>query len=127
MYQQFLIVIFSSTIVGVTTFAEGCDREIPGVYAKITEEAKTWIKSVAPGSQDSDCDQGDKAGWRPESKEEKDEGRWRPVRPDGSKKEKDEGRWRPIRPNESKEEKNEGRWKPVRPDESKEEKNEVRW
>lgn len=28
----------------------------PGVYAKITREVKTWIKSVASGTQDSDCD-----------------------------------------------------------------------
>ena len=72
-----------STIVGVTTLGVGCDSKVPGVFAKITQEAKDWIKSVATGTQDNDCDQKKKSGWRPvrmdKSNEENDEGGWRPV------------------------------------------------
>ena len=41
----------------------GCDPKVkyysPGLYAKITREVTSWIKSVASGTQDSDCDKED--------------------------------------------------------------------
>ena len=44
-----------NTIVGVTSFGEDCgDPQYPGVYARITEEVKTWIQAIAMGT---DCKQ----------------------------------------------------------------------
>ena len=45
-----------NTIVGVTSFGEDCgDPQYPGVYARITEEVKTWIQTIATGTESSDC------------------------------------------------------------------------
>ena len=44
-----------NTIVGVTSFGEGCgDPQYPGVYARITE-VKSWIQETVSGTQESDC------------------------------------------------------------------------
>ena len=41
----------------MTTYGVGCNPSATtGVYAKITREVTTWIKSVTSGTQDSDCD-----------------------------------------------------------------------
>ena len=56
--------MYRSAIIGVTIFGVGCNPRdsAPGVYAKITREVTTWIKSVASGTQDSDCDTEDHHG-----------------------------------------------------------------
>ena len=47
-----------NTIVGVTSFGEDCgDPQYPGVYARITEEVKTWIQAIATGTESSGCKQ----------------------------------------------------------------------
>ena len=51
------VVFIRSTIIGVSRSGRGCDRIYPGgLFAKITKDVKTWIESVAAGTQDSDCD-----------------------------------------------------------------------
>ena len=45
-----------SAIIGVTAYGMICGSQIPAIYAKITKEVTNWIKSVATGAQDSDCD-----------------------------------------------------------------------
>ena len=40
----------------MTTYGVGCGPQGTGVYAGITKEVATWIRSVASGTQDSDCD-----------------------------------------------------------------------
>ena len=54
-YTDFLQQNVRSTIVGVTSFGQGCgDPNYPGVYARVTE-VRSWIKSTVSGTQDSDC------------------------------------------------------------------------
>ena len=45
-----------TAIIGVTSYGMICGSQIPAIYAKITKEVTNWIKSVATGAQDSDCD-----------------------------------------------------------------------
>ena len=50
------MILLRNTIVGVTSFGEDCgDPQYPGVYARIIEEVKTWIKAIATGTESSDC------------------------------------------------------------------------
>ena len=47
--------LLRNTIVGVTSFGDGCgDPNYPGVYARITE-VKSWIEEVVTETQDSNC------------------------------------------------------------------------
>ena len=41
---------------GVSTLGVDCAKGYPGVFAKMTKEVKSWIRSVAAGTQDSNCD-----------------------------------------------------------------------
>ena len=47
--------MFRNAVIGVTSYGNGCAHpDYPGVYARVTE-VKSWIKSVAADTQDSDC------------------------------------------------------------------------
>ena len=55
-YEKLCIFFCRNTVVGVTSFGDGCgDPQYPGVYARITEEVKTWIQATAAGTESSDC------------------------------------------------------------------------
>ena len=42
------------TQVGVVSYGLGCVDKYPDVYARVSA-VKSWIKSVASGTQDSNC------------------------------------------------------------------------
>ena len=63
-YFSSLFLLFRSAIYGVTSFGLSCAHNIfPGVYAKITEDVKKWIKAVATGTQD-ECNSRDYFLWK---------------------------------------------------------------